>query len=233
MAEDQSYLFPLQGSISEFSFKIPLGATKKNLLPMFDDILEDPKEDVVKVYLRIRPVAGIKRPFIVGLDDHQLTMEAPDDSATYKNDQHHKKYQHKFVFTKIFAPDADQRHIFEECVLEPIKNFIRGEDGLFFTYGTTNAGKTYTIQGTVTKPGIIPRALHLLFASIKGRVNTENNFKLINGSSLMVLDNSSALVELKYKQEILSKSFDTESIDTQSSLTETSSRSSEMEGESL
>nr|CAD7572321.1 unnamed protein product [Timema californicum] len=229
MAEDQSYLFPLQGSISEFSFKIPLGATKKNLLPIFDDILEDPKEDVVKVYLRIRPVDSIKRPSIIGWDAHQLTMEAPDDSATYKNEQHHKKYQHKFVFTKIFAPDADQRNIFEECVLEPIKNFIRGEDGLLFTYGTTNAGKTYTIQGTVTKPGIIPRALHLLFASIKGRVNTENNFKLTNGSSLMVLDNSSARVELEYKQTILNKSFDTESIDTQSSLTETSSRSSEME----
>nr|CAD7415373.1 unnamed protein product [Timema poppensis] len=162
MAEDQSYLFPLQGSISEFSFKIPLGATKKNLLPIFDDILEDPKEDVVKVYLRIRPVDSIKRPSIIGWDAHQLTMEAPDDSATYKNEQHQQE-----ISTQV-------------C--------------------------------TVTKPGIIPRALHLLFASIKGRVNTENNFKLTNGSSLMVLDNSSARVELEYKQAILNKSFDTESV---------------------
>ena len=40
---------------------------------------------------------------------------------------------------------------------------------LVFTYGVTNSGKTYTIQGTVKDGGILPRSLDIIFNSISGK----------------------------------------------------------------
>lgn len=35
--------------------------------------------------------------------------------------------------------------------------------GLFFSYGITGSGKTYTIVGTDEEPGMLPRAIETLF----------------------------------------------------------------------
>ena len=34
---------------------------------------------------------------------------------------------------------------------------------VLMAYGISAAGKTYTIEGTRSEPGVLPRALHLLF----------------------------------------------------------------------
>ena len=43
------------------------------------------------------------------------------------------------------------------------------ENGLVFAYGVTNSGKTYTIQGKHDgqNPGILPRAIDVVFNSIR------------------------------------------------------------------
>lgn len=45
-----------------------------------------------------------------------------------------------------------------------------GRSGLVFTYGVTNSGKSYTVQGErgEDKEGILPRALDTVFNSIEG-----------------------------------------------------------------
>jgi kinesin family protein 23 len=44
--------------------------------------------------------------------------------------------------------------------------FILCFEGLLFTYGITSSGKTYTIAGTPSEPGILPRSLDLLFNTL-------------------------------------------------------------------
>ena len=39
-----------------------------------------------------------------------------------------------------------------------------------FTYGATCSGKTFTIQGETDNPGILPRALDVLFNTISDRL---------------------------------------------------------------
>jgi len=51
-----------------------------------------------------------------------------------------------------------------------------------FTYGATCSGKTFTIQGSTEQPGILPKALDVLF-------NTINN-KLLPSSDLIMNDSS-------------------------------------------
>ena len=37
-----------------------------------------------------------------------------------------------------------------------LERFFEGSDCLLFAYGTANSGKTYTIQGTQSNPGLLP-----------------------------------------------------------------------------
>ena len=81
--------------------------------------------------------------------EHQtLTLHAPDGSNTFKNSQHGcGKQTHRFTFSKIFKETTTQKEFFASTVLNTVKDFIEGQNCLIFTYGVTNSGKTYTIQG--------------------------------------------------------------------------------------
>lgn len=48
---------------------------------------------------------------------------------------------------QVFGPDTTQEEIFEGTVKQPVQEFLDGYNRLIFTYGVTNAGKTYTYQG--------------------------------------------------------------------------------------
>lgn len=77
-----------------------------------------------------------------------LVARAPKDSNTFKNSQHGcGKPTHRFTFSKIFADTTSQKEFFDSTVLDIVKDFIEGQNCLIFTYGVTNSGKTYTIQG--------------------------------------------------------------------------------------
>lgn len=81
-------------------------------------------------------------------DDNTLIARAPEGSNTFKNSQHGcGKQTHKFTFSKIFQQTTSQKQFFDETVLSTVKDFIDGQNCLVFTYGVTNSGKTYTIQG--------------------------------------------------------------------------------------
>ena len=81
-------------------------------------------------------------------DEHILSANAPKESHTYKNSVHGcGKQTHRFTFSKIFASDTSQKLFFDESVLGTVKDFVDGQNCLVFTYGVTNSGKTYTIQG--------------------------------------------------------------------------------------
>ena len=80
--------------------------------------------------------------------DHLLVARAPVGSNTYKNSQHGcGKQTHKFTFSKIFTQETSQKEFFDNTLLDTVKDFMEGSNSLIFTYGVTNSGKTYTIQG--------------------------------------------------------------------------------------
>jgi hypothetical protein len=61
------------------------------------------------------------------------------------------------MFSRIFDVQSQQTEIFEHSINPMLKKFIDGENCVVLAYGMTNAGKTYTIQGTTANPGILPR----------------------------------------------------------------------------
>ena len=44
-----------------------------------------------------------------------------------------------------------------------------GKSGLIFTYGVTNAGKSFTVMGTKEQPGLMPRAITSVCESLAAR----------------------------------------------------------------
>ena len=84
------------------------------------------------------------------MNAHTIMAHAPKDSHTYKNSLHGNSYtkaHHKFTFSNIFPDNTSQKQFFDSCMLGTVKEFVDGQNCLVFTYGVTNSGKTYTIQG--------------------------------------------------------------------------------------
>eukprot|EP01091_Cochliopodium_minus_P012311 TRINITY_DN3701_c0_g1_i1.p1 TRINITY_DN3701_c0_g1~~TRINITY_DN3701_c0_g1_i1.p1 ORF type:complete len:215 (-),score=48.40 TRINITY_DN3701_c0_g1_i1:40-684(-) len=71
-----------------------------------------------------------------------------------------------YTFSKVFPANCTQKDIFVDVTLPLMNNLMDGKNGLLFSYGVTNAGKTYTIFGTEENKGILPRTLKLLFKSL-------------------------------------------------------------------
>lgn len=75
-----------------------------------------------------------------------------------------------YTFSHVFPPETTQSDFFTKTTLPLVRDVLQGQNGLLFTYGVTNSGKTYTVQGGNTQgsAGILPRTLDVIFNSIEG-----------------------------------------------------------------
>jgi len=57
-----------------------------------------------------------------------------------------KKTEYKF--TRVLDSTCSQQQVYELVVAPLMERFEKGENCLVFSYGATNSGKTFTMQGT-------------------------------------------------------------------------------------
>ncbi|XP_043960556.1 kinesin-like protein KIF20A [Gambusia affinis] len=152
------------------------------------------EQQMMQIYLRVRPfskeeLSGNEDQDCVVIDDGQtVTLNAPKGSATMKSSEKGVGLSiHKFSFSKVFGPQTTQGELFEDTVRSQVFDFLEGENALIFSYGVTNAGKTFTIQGTPKDPGILPRALDAVFSYIGGLQYKGMDLKphLMNGAQFL------------------------------------------------
>ncbi|KAM9308045.1 kinesin-like protein KIF20A [Gastrophryne carolinensis] len=158
-------------------------------------VLNEQVSHPLKVYLRVRPfskaeLASNESQDCVTIETPELVvLSAPKESSTMKNSERGiGQSVHKFTFSKIFAPDTMQAEFFDGTMKDLVNSFVQGQNGLVFTYGVTNAGKTFTIQGTPKDGGILPRSLDVIFGHIGGQRYPKMNLKPFLGSDVMKLD---------------------------------------------
>lgn len=48
---------------------------------------------------------------------------------------------------QVYGPETTQRELFAGTVKDLVKDVLEGRNSLVFTYGVTNAGKTFTFLG--------------------------------------------------------------------------------------
>ncbi|XP_017581525.1 PREDICTED: kinesin-like protein KIF20B isoform X1 [Corvus brachyrhynchos] len=136
----------------------------------------------IQVCLRIRPFTSLERENgsqdCVSLEDStNIVLKPPQHYLSRLSEKSAGQMLQKFTFSQVFGPETTQEEFFEGTMKQPVQDFLDGYNRLVFTYGVTNAGKTYTFQGTEDDVGILPRTMDMLFKSIQGKLYTAMDLK--------------------------------------------------------
>ncbi|XP_042879874.1 kinesin-like protein KIF20B isoform X2 [Penaeus japonicus] len=197
----------------------------KNLNDVFQSIpIEEVDVENLKVYLRVRPSLPDEQEVnedtqVDILDNHSIILTAPASSNTFKNSTNGiTKLSQKFTFSHIYGPSTNQKELFNGSTLGLVKDFVNGQNCLLFTYGATNSGKTFTVQGTPNDAGILPRALEVLFNNVGEHQYQPNDLKPRYFCGVMRLEESDIRKEEEKKERIFKITSDLGSTFSQSTM---------------
>ncbi|XP_034948675.1 kinesin-like protein KIF20A [Chelonus insularis] len=218
-----SYLYGRDPSILAYGQRPgPSAAQKKNLLSLYEteeSVLEaSPSLDLlptqtIKVYLRLKPF-----PKKIKLNQQQqeafsifdsttlLTKIPSQDCLSNSTIRSHSSIEpelicKRYTFTETFGPETTQSQFFNRVVKSQMQEFLSGSNATIMTYGTTNSGKTFTLQGTTSSPGIIPRGLEYVFSQIDAK--SLPNYKPVNNNNVVMLSPIERAQELDIKNKLL------------------------------
>ncbi|KAJ3511548.1 hypothetical protein NLJ89_g4034 [Agrocybe chaxingu] len=86
-----------------------------------------------------------------------------------------KRYKDKrFMFDRVFPQEARQQEVYEHTTQPLLKGLLDGYNATVFAYGATGCGKTHTISGTESDPGVIYLTMADLFQRIEDRKDEWN-----------------------------------------------------------
>lgn len=71
-----------------------------------------------------------------------------------------------FTFDQVFGPNSHTNEIYGASARDIVESSLEGINGTIFAYGQTSSGKTYTMQGSSSDPGIISMAIRDIFNRI-------------------------------------------------------------------
>lgn len=115
----------------------------------------------IRVFCRFRPM--VQREREVG--DAVVVRKA--DAFTVEMGRSGPSGEPKsFHFDSVFEASSSQEEVFADC-RELVQSAVDGYNVTIFAYGQTGAGKTHTMYGTPTDPGLAPRSIHALFDVIR------------------------------------------------------------------
>eukprot|EP00929_Paragymnodinium_shiwhaense_P119405 TRINITY_DN912_c0_g4_i1.p1 TRINITY_DN912_c0_g4~~TRINITY_DN912_c0_g4_i1.p1 ORF type:complete len:686 (+),score=178.33 TRINITY_DN912_c0_g4_i1:234-2291(+) len=142
---------------------------------------EDPREESIKVCLRIRPLNPSEK-----VSGNRVCVELPDNGVAVRvpsNDA-------LFTFDKVFRWNASQKEVYDYAAKPIIESVLRGFNGTVFAYGQTASGKTYTMEGPDIEDkhwqGIIPRMVWSIF---EGIYNAEEHIEFMVKVSIVEIYN--------------------------------------------
>eukprot|EP00118_Oscarella_pearsei_P004165 m.17326 g.17326 ORF g.17326 m.17326 type:complete len:1028 (+) comp27442_c0_seq2:41-3124(+) len=168
------------------------------------DFTEEDECDPVQVFLRLKPLSDSKTRSSVTKESEKMVQAiAPKASQTFKSEARLGcSSDHRFTFSTVFAPESMQKTVFDASSLPALCQLIRGENALLFTYGVTNSGKTFTIQGTSKEPGLLPRSFDVLFNTIGSQRPTDDCRRLLKPINFAQFEASDAAAEERVFEEL-------------------------------
>ncbi|KAI9593727.1 P-loop containing nucleoside triphosphate hydrolase protein [Syncephalis fuscata] len=141
-----------------------------------DLLMQQRESDAIQTFLRVRPPpedeeVDASQPYpsyLRVMNKTEVLLIPPEDDLKARN-----RVPEQFGFARVFPYNAEQAHIFRNTTMPLVQDLLkRGRDALVFAYGVTNSGKTFTVQGERTDPGVLPRSLNTLFSTIEDRMTT-------------------------------------------------------------
>lgn len=83
-----------------------------------------------------------------------------------------------FSYDKVFDDQTETIDIFNNSIKNLLNQFLNGINLSIFAYGQTSTGKTYTMRGCDTCPGIIPLSLNYIFLNSSCREMRINEMRV-------------------------------------------------------
>ncbi|XP_024942788.1 kinesin-like protein KIF20B [Cephus cinctus] len=125
----------------------------------------------VKVYLRLKPGSDNYENSDMYTITNSTTLltklsTAEGAGGCQKRGKHFENPTRRFTFARTFGPECSQAQLFDQAVKQQMVDFLTGQSSTVMNYGTINAGKSYTMLGTLASPGIIPRGIKLTFSTL-------------------------------------------------------------------
>ncbi|XP_076378033.1 uncharacterized protein LOC117229487 isoform X3 [Megalopta genalis] len=220
-AQDElSYLFGRDPSILAYGQRPCISEdTKKNLMSVYEieesNSLEETNSDsmrfqTIKVYLRMKPfpkkikLTQKQEEAYKILNSTTLLTKLPtvdNTSNSLKRSNSSDIVHRKFTFTQTFGPEITQLELFDQAVKQHMVEFLAGQNSTIMTYGTTSSGKSFTLQGSITSPGIIPRCLEFVFSNITSKPSP--SYKSVNHCDVVSLGPLERAQELEMKTKLL------------------------------
>lgn len=113
--------------------------------------------------MRVRPLSEVEAEKgsawrIEGNTIHSVGRDAADGGYSLDN-----------VFDSSWSTEAVYKHTTKDLV----KKVVGGFNGTVFAYGQTSSGKTHTMRGTASDPGIVPLAVEDIFNHIASTQDRE------------------------------------------------------------
>ncbi|KAF2134235.1 kinesin-domain-containing protein [Dothidotthia symphoricarpi CBS 119687] len=118
---------------------------------------KDGKGNVI-VSVRVRPDVGAK--------DSKQEMEWGVDNkralVSYRG-----REGGDYVYDNVFDTQDNNARVYDAAAKRLVRRVMEGYHGTVFAYGMTGTGKTFSMQGTATNPGVIPLAITDIFSYIR------------------------------------------------------------------
>lgn len=122
---------------------------------------------------------GIRRIVDV-VDDKMLIFDPPatnpltsmQRNAFPNSNMRARIRDYRFVFDSLFDENTLQQQIYEATTRPLLDSILDGYNGTVFAYGATGCGKTHTILGTPTDPGVIFLTMKELYERIDALADT-------------------------------------------------------------
>ncbi|KUI67345.1 Kinesin-related protein 11 [Cytospora mali] len=112
----------------------------------------------VVVSVRVRPDAGSQdqRP------DGEWLVDGRKALIGYRG-----KEGGDYYYDNVFATHDDNSRVYDHIAKRLVRRVMEGYHGTVFAYGMTGTGKTFSMQGTASSPGVIPLAITDIFSYIR------------------------------------------------------------------
>ena len=142
---------------------------------------EKEKNSNMKVIVRVRPPNNIEigkqsSTSVRVMDERVLVFDPKDDSVDYLPGDRRRKQPKfltrrardlRFMFDRVFDDCASNRDVFEHTTKAIIDGVLGGYNCTVFAYGATGAGKTFTMLGDSSNPGV----MFLTMMELYNRIN--------------------------------------------------------------
>ena len=163
------------------------------------------KEQPLNVYLRIKPSEREPDHRCVSIiSETSVEARAPSTSVAFRNNTRRRRpATYKFSFSQVLSPSSSQGDVFQATTCHLLEKLVNDStSSLIFSFGVTNSGKTFTIEGTQQESGILPRSLDYVFNSIHMQLNDEVKVRPDKYSDIIELDEQKSVVEKTMLDEL-------------------------------